>query len=253
MSLSYSKIQVATQCPRKYYWKYVKKLRPVDDPIDKNTGSLLHRVLAKSWTGTSLDDALQTELDSYYQELLPRYGAEAVEQRDKLARRATGYLAHYKRLGYVPPADLVAEKHHTVALPNGEQFVFVPDGYSLTDRTILEIKTGSNPEHDRFLLYSIQHYTYAYGLQLLGYAGPWSVVYLLLGARKAEVLPARPMLPAAIEYAGKWLNEWKPPESNYPNYGTQCQWCEYNLLDETELMGLPVEDVFGHYVAEENI
>lgn len=56
--LSQSRIATFLQCRKKYYWKYVEHLHPIEKPIVLKIGDIVHQAIDAYWRGTTINQEL---------------------------------------------------------------------------------------------------------------------------------------------------------------------------------------------------
>lgn len=254
--ISHTRIHTAAECARQFYFRYTLHLKPADTAPDLATGTFLHRVMADFFlTRKPLGDCYEERLRSLGETLALRPFGDTDEDYGKAKYRLDKFMRGLYRiedkLRAFPP--LVVEQRMFLPLSPLVSFEFQPDAVTVNDpTTLIELKTGQNPTPEQYLLLSVQHLEYLWALRELGRKGPYNVVYLLVDPAKAWIEPPFPVSDQMLDAAGRWIKEYKDPKEFRANYAPHCKWCPYNLICETELMGLPTEDVIGAFAKEEH-
>ena len=253
--ISHTRIHTAAECARQFYFRYKLHLKPADSAPELATGTFLHRVVADFFkTRDPLGDCYERALVSLAGALDLRPFGDTDEDYGKAKYRLDKFMRGLYRIedklrGFPP---LVVEQRMFVPLSPSVSFEFQPDAFTEHGAlNLVELKTGQNPTPEQYLLLSVQHLEYLWALRELGRPGPYGVVYIFADPAKAWIEDPFPVSDAMLDAAGRWIKEYRDPAVYRANYAPHCKWCPFNLICETELMGLSTEDVIGAFAKEE--
>ena len=117
--VSYSSIRSFQTCPRKYYWEYVRRLRPVTVSRAQEFGSAWHLALS-AWFQTGSVEAAVVAFNAAYQD-----SAEEALRTQSLGKRLLQqYADRYPREGLVVVGD---ERWLEVPMGDGVRYVMKID------------------------------------------------------------------------------------------------------------------------------
>lgn len=101
-SITYSSIRSFLNCRRKFYYQYIRKLKPIDKPTYFYVGSAVHEAL-ECWYKTKQHEKAVSKIDIYFRERLPSSDEknyeeklqESGESHEKSIRIFERYLNNY--------------------------------------------------------------------------------------------------------------------------------------------------------------
>ena len=251
--VSVSELTTFAACRKKHSWRYEKKLEKAGEPDTKLVaGTAVHLAVQRAVAardgrtiGEHLIDALQGLVDE------GRVTAGAATKTYPLALK----FAQKFPEAYLTSESLIAEYpiEWDTGLLVGDEAVWlwgIPDLVRLTDGGIelLELKTTSNAyKHPLdFILWNPQHRYYALMLQEADPTLLISVRYIVLGPKvpveQEFLFTSRAAELTKREVYGIMGEKLKSGVS-YPNYGSQCAWCDFKELCQAEIVGQSVESV----------
>lgn len=79
-SITYSAIKTFLSCRKKFYYQYIRRLKPLEKPVYLDIGSAVHEAFEIWYTTKKIEDA-HKKINTYFQERLPSTDDENYEEK----------------------------------------------------------------------------------------------------------------------------------------------------------------------------
>lgn len=190
--VSNAKVKTWRRCPKKYEFKYVKKLKAKKRGLPLELGSWVHDLLMCHFDGNDWRELHEEKSKEFYS--LFEEEREHLGDLPNAARRLVrNYLLTY-RIEIKREKTIDTEIDETIELPNGLKFRFIIDKiYETRDgrRWLKDYKTGKKFLPSDFMLLDAQLTRYFYCAEKMGY-GP------LAGIEFDQIITVPPTKPKLI-------------------------------------------------------
>lgn len=197
MRLSNSKVKCYRRCPKRFEYKYVRKLRKKQRALTLFRGDWLHQLLMVHYDGHDWRDR-QAELTANFMKLFEEEREEYGDLPAETERIMTSYLMHWHKQDrglHIVDSEL----DEIVKLPTGDEFNFVidlvveePDG----GLWLWDHKTVKNFMPEDFMLLDAQLARYFWAAERMGYKPIRGVLF-------NELITNPPTVPKLLEASGR--------------------------------------------------